>query len=172
MKKFLLMVVVMMTTLVAGAQEMYMGGGISLWRNNDAEKTTFTISPEVGYNLSSEWALGVEVAYAHNYKEELTFNSFALAPYARYSFYENKVVRLFLDMGFGFSTSKAKHCDAVNGFEIGLKPGMAIKLNHHFSVVTKLGFAGYRDDYFKGGSNGYGVSFDSEDISLGIHYEF
>ena len=57
---------------------------------------------------------------------EISTNAFALAPYARYSFYENKIVRLFLDMGFGFSTQKAKHQDAVNGFEIGVKPGMAI----------------------------------------------
>ena len=172
MKQFLLLVVVLMTTLAANAQEMYMGGGISLWRNNDLDKTTFSISPEVGYNLNSKWALGLELVYGHNYRDELSVNSFALAPYARYSFYENKIVRLFLDMGFGFSTSKVKHADAVNGFEIGLKPGMAIKLNHQFSIVTKVGFAGYRDDYFRGEENGYGVSLESEDISLGIHYEF
>lgn len=42
-------------------------------------------------------------------------------------------------MGMGFSTSKPKHGDSVNGFEIGLKPGLAIKLNDSFSFITKVG---------------------------------
>lgn len=84
---------------------------------------------------------------------------------------KNKIVRLFIDMGLGFSTSKAEHRDAVNGFEIGLKPGLAIKLNDSFSFITKVGFAGYRDDYFRG-SDGFGVTLDGENISIGIDYEF
>lgn len=69
-------------------------------------------------------------------------------------------------MGLGFSTSKAEHGDAVNGFEIGLKPGLAVKLNHSFSFITKVGFAGYRDDYFKG-SDGFGVTLE-ERIFLSV----
>ena len=99
------------------------------------------------------------------------YNAFALAPYARYSYYENKVVRLFVDGGFGFSTQKVKGADSVNGFEIGFKPGIAIKLNSKFSAVAKCGFLGYRDDYMTG-DNGYGFAFTSEDLSFGFHYEF
>ena len=64
-----------------------------------------------------------------------------------------------------------KHGDSVNGFEIGLKPGLAIKLNDSFSFITKVGFAGYRDDYFRG-ADGFGVTLDGENISIGIDYEF
>lgn len=74
-------------------------------------------------------------------------------------------------MGMGFSTSKPKHGDSVNGFEIGLKPGLAIKLNDSFSFITKVGFVGYRDDYFRG-ADGFGVTLDGENISIGIDYEF
>lgn len=146
-----------------------------LWRNNDVDKTSFSITPDVGYNLSEKWAVGVELAYAHNGYDgdKLNSNAFALAPYARYSFYENKIVRLFLDMGFGFSTYKAKHADSVNGFEIGVKPGLAVKLNDNFSFITKVGFAGYRDDYYRNmNGNGFGVALDGENISIGIEYEF
>lgn len=80
-------------------------------------------------------------------------------------------MRLFLDMGMGVSTMKVKDHDSYNGFEIGLKPGLAIKLNQHFSLVSRIGFAGYRDDYFRG-SDGLGVELDGENISLGIEYEF
>ena len=47
----------------------------------------------------------------------------------------------------------------------------AIKLNNHFSLIAKCGFLGYRDDYAYG-TDGYGFSFGSEDLSFGFHYEF
>ena len=173
MKKILMIVVVMMAALSSYAQEMYLGGGISLWRDCDADVTSFSISPDFGYNLNERWAVGGEVVFSHegthydvgDEKVSSHINSFAIAPYARYSFYENKIVRLFIDMGMGFSTSKPKHGDSVNGFEIGLKPGLAIKLNDSFSFITKVGFAGYRDDYFRG-ADGFGVTLDEYTESL------
>lgn len=65
MKKMLVLLVVVMAALSAHAQEMYLGGGISLWRNTDLDKTSFSITPDVGYELSEQWALGIELAYAH-----------------------------------------------------------------------------------------------------------
>lgn len=172
MKKVLFVLVMMVSALAAQAQEMYLGGGISLWRNDDTERTKFSISPDFGYNFNSRWAVGAELVFSHESGEkDYSCNAFALAPYARYSFYENKIVRLFLDMGLGFSTSKVKHEDAKNGFEVGVKPGIAIKLNEHFSLISKVGFAGFRDDYFRG-ENGLGVDLDGENISIGIDYEF
>lgn len=88
-----------------------------------------------------------------------------------FSYYENKIVRLFIDGGFGFATTKVKDGgDAINGFEIGLKPGIAIKLNQHFSLVAKCGFLGYKDDYMN--NSGFGFSASSEDLTFGFHYEF
>ena len=53
MRKFFLLVVIVMAAITASAQEgIYLGGGISLWRNNDVDKTSFCIRPDVGYFLS------------------------------------------------------------------------------------------------------------------------
>ena len=173
MKKMLLIVAVMMVSLAAQAQEMYLGGGISLWRNTDIDKTSFSITPDFGYVFNETWAFGGEVGYAHKtVGDNLSMNSFAIAPYARYSYFQNKVVRLFLDFGFGVSTSKVKHSESETGFEIGIKPGLAIKLDHHFSLVTKVGFAGYRDDFHGHAGEGFGVDLNGEHISFGIEYEF
>lgn len=60
MKKILMIVVVMMAALSSYAQEMYLGGGISLWRDCDADVTSFSISPDFGYNLNERWAVGGE----------------------------------------------------------------------------------------------------------------
>ena len=166
MKKLFLVIAVVMTAVCAQAQQMYLGGSIS----------SFSIAPDFGYNLNERWAVGGELALAFNGKGDNGLQrstAFAIAPYARYSYYENKVIRLFLDMGLGFSTYKEKHHDSVNGFEIGLKPGLAIKLTEQLSLITKVGFAGYRDDYYKNsGSDGFGVMVDGENISIGIDWEF
>lgn len=112
------------TMLVASVKaQVYVGGTVGLWHNDDLDATFFKLEPEVGYNLSEKWAVGGVLAFAHGKADEGKYNAFALAPYARYSYYENKVVRLFVDGGFGFSTQKVKGADSVNGFEIGFKPG-------------------------------------------------
>ena len=171
MKKIVLFLFVAIATLSVKAQDIYMGGTVGLWRNDDANTTSFKLAPEIGYNLSEQWALGVELQFNHEYKEHISTNTFAIAPYARFSYYENKIVRLFIDGGFGFATTKVKDGgDAINGFEIGLKPGIAIKLNQHFSLVAKCGFLGYRDDYMN--NSGFGFSASSEDLTFGFHYEF
>ncbi|RGV38627.1 outer membrane beta-barrel protein [Bacteroides clarus] len=170
MKKFVILLFVAMAALSAKAQ-VYVGGTVSLWHNDDVDATTFTLDPEVGYNLNEKWAVGGILTFSHSKLDEGKYNAFGLAPYARYSYYENKVVRLFIDGGLGFSTQKVKGADAVNGFEIGFKPGIAIKLNDKFSVLAKCGFLGYRDDYMNAGS-GYGFNLKSEDLSFGFHYEF
>lgn len=45
MRKLLLVVAVIMAALSVQAQEMYLGGGISLWRNTSKDVTSFSITP-------------------------------------------------------------------------------------------------------------------------------
>lgn len=83
------------TMLVASVKaQVYVGGTVGLWHNDDLDATFFKLEPEVGYNLSEKWAVGGVLAFAHGKADEGKYNAFALAPYARYSYYENKVVRL------------------------------------------------------------------------------
>lgn len=105
MKKFVILLFVAMAALSAKAQ-VYVGGTVALWHNDDLDATTFALNPEVGYNLNEKLAIGGVLTFAHSKLDEGKYNAFALAPYARYSYYENKVVRLFIDGGLGFSTQK------------------------------------------------------------------
>ena len=147
-----------------------------MWHNNDADVTSFMIAPEVGYELNKNWSIGATLYFKHSKKEvkddlNVTWNGFAFAPYARYTFLNSKVVSLFVDGGLGVSSQKYKGQDSEAGFEIGVKPGIAIKLGNHLSFVTKYGFLGYRDDYMFG-ETGYGFGASSEDLSIGFHYIF
>ena len=85
MKKIVLFLFVAIATLSVKAQDLYMGGTVGLWRNDDANTTSFKLAPEIGYNLSEQWALGVELQFNHEYKEHISTNTFAIAPYARFN---------------------------------------------------------------------------------------
>ena len=96
MKKIVMFLFVVMVALSVKAQ-VYVGGTVGFWHNDDADATTFTLAPEVGYNFSEKWAVGAVLEFAHSKvsKDDLSLkgNAFALAPYARYSYYENKLIK-------------------------------------------------------------------------------
>ena len=72
MKKIVLFLFVAIATLSVKAQDLYMGGTVGLWRNDDVNTTSFKLAPEIGYNLSEQWALGVELQFNHEYKEHIS----------------------------------------------------------------------------------------------------
>ena len=90
MKKFVILLFVAMAALSAKAQ-VYVGGTVALWHNDDLDATTFALNPEVGYNLNEKLAIGGVLTFAHSKLDEGKYNAFALAPYARYSYYETKL---------------------------------------------------------------------------------
>ena len=57
MKKFVILLFVAMAALSAKAQ-VYVGGTVALWHNDDLDATTFALNPEVGYNLNEKLAIG------------------------------------------------------------------------------------------------------------------
>lgn len=170
MKKVLVFLFVAMAALTAKSQ-VYVGGSLSVWGGDDV--TSFGIAPEVGYNFNDQWAVGGVIDFEHSKIGGVKTNAFAIAPYARYTFFENDLLRVFADGGFGISTVGVKgRGDNVNGFEIGIRPGLAIKLTDHLSVLTKVGFFGYRDDYMLNSMSGGGFSLNGEDLSFGLYYTF
>ncbi|MCD7900635.1 MAG: porin family protein [Bacteroides sp.] len=181
MKKILLLLVVIVAATSVSAQ-VYVGGNVGFWRDDDADYTNFRFEPEIGYNLDNQWALGINLGYLHSkgkynligYEGTVKLNALMAAPYVRYTYLEAGIVRLFLDGGFGFTTWKVKGHDSENGFEIGIKPGIAIKLNDRISLTGKVGFVGYRDDYLYAAddSNGFGLSLAGEDLTVGISVNF
>lgn len=160
MKKIILTMLVALATIFSSQAEegIYVGGSFTLADDNGF---IFQLAPEVGYHLNDTWAVGGELSYMH--RDE--FDRFSISPYARYKFYNIGITTFFVDGTVGLSTG-----DDVTGFQVGLRPGALFKVCENISVVTRVGFLGYRDDYL--GSNLRGISFSSENISLGFHVEF
>lgn len=99
-------------------------------------------------------------------------DGFCLCAVCALFFFENKAVRFFVDGCLGVSSQKYKGGDSEAGFELGLKPGLALKVTNHFDLIARYGFLGYRDDYMLDTSDGYGFNFSSEDLSIGFLYTF
>ncbi len=175
MKKLLLTAVVALVTLSANAQ-VYAGGSVAFWRNfNGSENvTTFSLKPEVGYNLSDNLAIGVALGYEYEYYQGGKWNGLSVNPYARYTFAEFGPVKLFADGGFEFETGKWKDADSESYWGVGVKPGVAVNLTEQLSFVAHLGFVGYRDsnDHAYKGGDGIGFDLSGNDLSFGLYYNF
>lgn len=179
MKKFLFTLAAVFVTLTASAQ-VYVGGEVGFWRNwaDGANETTFKVLPEVGYNLSEDWAIGTQIGYQYNYEKGVKVNAFVVTPYARWTFAKFDAVSLFLDGGFEFGTYKASgdgvKDDSHNAWGIGIKPGVKVDLTDKLSFIAHAGFFGYRDadDLEIFGKNGFGVDVDGNALQFGLYYNF
>lgn len=184
MKKILLTLLVSLVALTASAQA-YIGGGVGVWRNTDDNFTNFTLKPEVGYNLSDKWALGIGLDFTHNYynphevddDDYGKVNTFSIDPYARWSFVKFGPVKLFLDMGFGVGVVKAKGADdSYVNWNVGLRPGVKVSLTKNLDFIAHAGFLGFKgcdDEVAKTGyDRGFGFNVDSQSLLFGLNFNF
>lgn len=181
MKKIYLTLVALVMTVAASAQ-VFVGGEVGFWRNTDDNHTAFNVAPQIGYNLNSEWALGIEVGYDYDYYDGLKVNGVGVAPFARYTAAKVGPVSLIFDGGFGFNTYSAKYKDhdsdeSYNSWEVGIKPGVKVSLAKNVDFIASLGFFGYRDNDNNKvarpyGEKGFGFDFSTNDLKFGVVYNF
>ena len=163
--------------------QVYVGGnvGIANIDNGNDDETVYSLLPEVGYNLNSDIALGVQFGWSKGnlYSEygDLTLgdvsltHTFEVNPYVRYTFVHAKAIDVFFDGGFGY-----KHYNGEGDqFSVGLKPGIALNLNDKFSLVAHVGFLGYQNFNPKGdgdNTNVWGIDVDGNHVQLGVNIKF
>lgn len=167
MKKLIFTLAIVVMAVSANAQ-FYLGGGLNIANKND--NTTFSISPEVGYRITQLWSVGAVLGYSH-WGTDLKMNSWSVEPYARFSYFNQGVVSLFLDGGVEYVSTKSSARDAsvVEGFGVGIKPGIKVQISRNVSLISRFGFAGWRNDNHPGPS-GFGI--DTKALSLGFFYNF
>lgn len=173
MKKIFTMMVVAIMTLTASAQ-VYVGAGAKAWRDADANKTTLGLSPEIGYKVSDQVAVGLNLDYQYTYKSGAKNNAFAVSPYMRYTFATMGNVSLFADATGGISYSKTKGQGDDTGWQAGIRPGVKVCLTDKLDFIAHAGFLGYRDSDENGyfGDNGFGLDVNSSNLMFGLYYNF
>ena len=131
--------------------------------------------PEIGYEFNNKWEAGLEIGIKKGEVCELRevpeATTFIVAPYVRYTAVETKLVNLFVEGTIGYgSVSKG----GGDSYEVGIKPGLAVKLSDHVNFITKVGFLGYRGYSPDHGDNWstFGLNVDASNISFGAIYKF
>ncbi|MBQ8269621.1 MAG: outer membrane beta-barrel protein [Bacteroidaceae bacterium] len=174
MKKILFTFVFMATAIVASAQ-IYVGGNIGCWNNNNSDTKTFKFAPEFGYNLNDKISIGGTAEYSFSdYGSKM--HGFGVNPYARYTIYKAGIVSLFADACMNFTYYKVQDGDSGTTFGLGVKPGISIAINKNFSIVTHLGFLGYRNadedipEEVLPVEPGFGFDINGNTLEFGIYY--
>lgn len=162
----------------------FVGGALSYWNDTQEKTKSFDFAPEMGYLFNESWGAGVLLGYEHEQKTEgaaqVSANAFKIAPFVRYYYLHQGPFNLYADAGMGFNFSSEKmgtRTTQAKGFELGLRPGACVDLTEGLCLCLRMGFIGYRDNFFMGeepglGSRGFGLRFAPEELMIGLELEF
>ncbi len=174
MKKIILTALVAASSLCASAQ-VWMGGSLGFnvhTPDGGDSNTTFSIAPTVGYTLSDQWDIAIELGYA-NYGDVnvgAVEDAFYVQPFARYTFAKAGIASFFVDGGFSFGVVNYEGGGDNNEFQIGLRPGVKVALSDKVDLAATLGWFGYQnvsDSY-----SNFGLNVDNTSLSFGMYWKF
>ena len=173
-KSILTAIFAMVMVLSASAQEhkWFIGGEAGFWsaKKEGYKTTVITVAPEIGYNVTDNFAVAASLGYKSLDKDYYKVDGFIINPYVRYTFLKTGILCAFIDGGATFTTGD------FNGFQAGISPGVAIALTNRFSAVAHFGFLGYNDGKGLGEysvvGKGFGVDFSGYQSSIGFYYSF
>lgn len=189
MKKIMMTLVAAFVAVAASAQ-VYVGGAVGIGSSKvlgGDSKMNYEIVPEIGYNITPDWAIGTTIGFGKGKPvsvqnmDELS-SYFKVSPYIRYTFVHTKYVNVFADGAFGYThynksevAKRQNQDDSGHVWSVGIKPGIAINLNRKVSFVAHVGFLGYKNYKDKARSeseNAWGVDLDGNNIQFGVYYTF
>lgn len=166
MKKIILVAVCAILATFSAKAQFYVGGQVGI---DAANSVNLSIRPEVGYNISDNFAVGAVLGLGFDKYDDHTATDFSISPYARYTFVKLGPASLFVDgmVDLYFSTTKYEDMDPSNDFQwgVGLAPGVAIPLTEKFSFVGHVGYLGYIGGLFR-------ANLDFNTFSAGLYYSF
>lgn len=138
-------------------------------------KIAYKFLPEIGYQFNKQWSVGLEFGLQKGSPCSLVEvgnqTMYTVAPYVRYNFVSSKLFDVFMEGTVGYGRINKVNID---NFEIGIKPGVALNLSDKFSLITKLGFLGYRGCSPEHGSDSssFGLDLDANNIQFGAIVKF
>jgi hypothetical protein len=169
MKRFFILViftVVSFTVVSAQNYKWWVGGKSTFWLETD--RATVIFAPEVGFHLTPKLALATSVGiYSYLYDKYNNENGLIINPYMRYYAVVKGNLSFFIDAGVEYGLGD------IEGFQLGVKPGMAIFLSDRITLALHLGFAGYNDGKKIGGRReGFGFDLSGYQSGFAVFYSF
>lgn len=145
MKKFFAIAAVALMALTANAQ-IYVGTGLGFsYDKADSEgakaNTEFSLNPEIGYNLTDQFAVGLDLDYTNSkVGDKDAVSKFGGNVYGRYNIAEVGSVKLFGELAVGYMGLGK---DAGAETHIALRPGASVALSDKVSLQTRLNLFQY-----------------------------
>ena len=170
MKKLILSAIISIAAFAgmnAQTYKWWAGGRTTLWTGD--VKNTFIFAPEVGYHLSPKFTIAASIGF-HTEKYQHASHSvtgMVLNPYMRYVAFRQGILLGFVDGGADFGLGD------FEGFQFGLKPGVALLLTDRFTVATQFGFLGYSNGKGAGlRQQGFGLDLSGYCSTIAFFYSF
>ncbi|MBQ0164859.1 MAG: porin family protein [Bacteroidaceae bacterium] len=139
MKKLILMAAVALCSLSASAQ-WYAGGGLGFGVVSPSvgdNKTSFYLTPEVGYSFNNKWGVGLDLSVGYNKIAKQDNTSFLFAPYARWTFAKAGIASFFADGALELETNPVLTTNDGTRFGLSIKPGVALNVSKHIDLQAK-----------------------------------
>ncbi|MBP5317833.1 MAG: hypothetical protein J6Y77_00285 [Paludibacteraceae bacterium] len=164
MKKLVILILSFVCAIAAQAQLSTVGGRLTLW--GDKNSLSFALVPEVEFELSEHWELGLGLGVSTETDLDLNYTSAMgiVAPSVAYIIWGNDLVE------FAVAAEAELLFDArLRGAAIGLVPEIRFTPYEHLELSISLGMLG--TEYNGIGWSG-GIVLNSATNGIGIAYKF
>lgn len=165
MKKFFMIAAMAVATVAANAQ-VWVGGNLNYQTSKanvevagvstDKTSSSFSIAPEVGYDLDDNWSVAIALGYSYDPNHTINYNGnsvngasnmFTINPYVRYKFVKAGDFTFFVDGGLNYATRHMNGTsDAMDNMKyvgVGFRPGIAYAISPKVGLVAHVGELGY-----------------------------
>ena len=132
--------------------------------NDETDDTTntFEVSPQVGYFVADNIAVGLNFGYSNVNPEgdDNSTNTIGVGPFARVYFLEEEKIRPYAQAAYLYNSVKVGDADATDASEIGLTGGAAYFITDSVSIDAALNYGLGMSDTVDYSKLNFGVGFN------------
>lgn len=118
---------------------------------DDTKVSGFTFSPEFGYFVSNNIAVGIALGISSSKTDygafEEKFTGMQVGAFGRYYFTPASRFSMFLNLGANYMTEKYEETgdpdEKYNGFGVGFGPGLHYFISNRLALQTSIGVLGF-----------------------------
>jgi hypothetical protein len=144
MKKLLVAVVILFTTMASAQKNsILLGGnvGFSSDKIGESKLENFKFSPKVGYQFADQWTAGVEGSIVNvKTKGTDTTEKYKIGGFVRYTVPLSDVFSVYGDLGAGYQST---NINDAKGMYASLTPALFINMKRGFGLNFSIGGINY-----------------------------
>ncbi len=162
--------------------------GYSSVKTGDIKSDQFNVTPRVGYFITNNFVIGAQLGFASgkdtNYNalgglDETKRTGFQAGAFARYYSTPANAFSFFGQLSAAYNATKYESGgfeSKINGFDLGVSPGISYFVSDHIALETTFGFLGYGtrkpDADGAESTNSFDLNLDLSNVTFGIVYKF